>query len=307
VTINQDLSFTENWLDVIGCPVCQNSLHFVNGNGPALVCRTCGNQYSIQNGTPVLVPEEDLEVLTEFNQEYQKMRLGEGWRPVTAEQYLRLPYSQPPGYPAIYWEARRQSYTALRKWLSEQGLRPSMGPVADLGAGNGWLSCNLARSGYRVVALDSNVDKLFGLGAAKTYLAHPDIFIVQGDLDQPALQSRKFSMVIFNASLHYARDLASAIRRAERALRQQGRIVIMDSPITKTPNPGSGIGERQIGRYELDDILLATGLRGQWIPVQRGARWWISQVLRRVGGNRPISFPILIAEREVVAPEIKLS
>jgi SAM-dependent methyltransferase/uncharacterized protein YbaR (Trm112 family) len=287
----------ENWFDLLGCPNCQNVLDFDSNHTEYLLCQQCGRQYAFQDKTPILLREEDIEYLTCFNQAYQRTRLKQGWRPLTAEQALKLPFGQPDGYPRMYWEVRRRSYTAFMEVLAEQGPLPTMGPVAELGAGNGWLSYNLARCGYRVVAVDSNMDEPFGLGAAKIYLSQAAFTLVQGDLDRPPLKSNKFSMVIFNASLHYARDLASALRRAERALLPKGRIVIMDSPITKIPHQGNGIGDRQFGRQELEDLLVATGLRAQWITVQGGPRWWFHQALRLVRGSHPISFPLLIAER----------
>lgn len=287
----------EDWLDVIGCPSCQHALHFDNGYTSSLVCQLCGNQYTIKNRTPVMVRQEDLEILTEFNRQYQRMRLKEGWRPFTAEQSLTLPFGRPSGYPTIYWEVRRQSYSRLRKLLSEQGPLPSMGPVADLGAGNSWLSYRLAKSGYRVVAVESNLEEPFGLGAADIYLAHTSFLVVQGDLNQPPLQAGKFSLVLFNASLHYAKHLASALRGTVQALHPKGRLVILDSPITRKPRLGSGIGDRHFGRRELHDAIVAAGLRPHWITVRRGPRWWVAQVLRRARGKQPFSLPMIVAEK----------
>ena len=286
-----------DWLDVIGCPSCQHALHFDNGYGSALACHTCSSQYPIQNERPVMLGEGDLEVLTEFNRQYKSRRLKEGWRPLTAEQFLALPFGRPPGYPTIYWQVRRQSYDALRSFLTKQGPLPAMGPVADLGAGNGWLSYNLARCGYRVMAVDSSIEEPFGLGAADSYLAHKTFLVVQGDLNQPPLQAGKFSLVLFNASLHYAKDLYASLRRTVQALLPEGRVVILDSPMARKPRSGSGAGDRHLGRQELQDVLVAAGLRPHWISIRRGPRWWVMQLSRMARGKSPFSLPMIVAER----------
>ena len=285
-----------DWLDVIGCPSCQHALRFDNGASSSLFCHTCSSQYSIRNGTPVMLGEGNLEVLTEFNQEYKRRRLTEGWRSLTAEESLALPNGRPAGYPNIYWEVRRQSYDALRSYLTKQGPLPSMGPVADLGAGNGWLSYNLARCGYRVMAVDSSIDEPFGLGAADSYHSQKAFLVVQGDLNRPPLQTGKFSLVLFNASLHYAKDIYTSLKGTVQALLPKGRIVILDSPIARKPRSGSDIGDRQFGRQELQDALVSSGLHPHWISVRRGPHWWVMQASRMVRGESTFSLPMIVAE-----------
>lgn len=244
-----------------------------------------------------MLGEGELKVLAEFNLQYQRRRLKEGWRPLTADQALALPFGRPSGYPTIYWEVRRQSYLALRSFLTKQGPLPSMGPVADLGAGNGWLSYNLARCGYRMMAVDSSIEDPFGLGAADNYLPQKAFLVVQGDLNRPPLQAGKFSLALFNASLHYAKDVYASLRRTVQALLPEGRVVILDSPITLKPRSGSGAGDRIFGRRELHDVLVAAGLHPHWISVRRGPRWWVRQVSRMARGKSPFSFPMIVAER----------
>jgi uncharacterized protein YbaR (Trm112 family) len=285
-----------DWLDLIACPLCRHNLLFVNGQDSALVCQGCGCRYEFQDQIPVLVPSEDLAGLTEFNRRYREIRLGEGWRSIPAEQALKLPFTRPVGFPGIYWKVRQQSFTALIDILSEHGPFPPMGPVVELGAGNGWLSYNLSRSGYQVVAIDSNVDETFGLGAAKIYLTRADFTLVQGDLNRPPLQDSKFSLVIFNASLHYARSLAAVLKRAGKALLPEGRILILDSPIAKKPRPTRIIGDRLLGRQELQNDLIGAGMQAQWLPVRRGARWWIEQGLRLGSGKPLFSLPVIAAK-----------
>lgn len=285
------------WLDVIGCPSCQQALQFVNGFGSNLTCQTCSRQYSIESGTPVLIKREDIEILTKFNQRYTDRRLKEGWHALSAQQRLALPFGQPTGYPSIYWQVRSQSYEALKRFLAQQGPLPSMGPAADLGAGNGWLSYNLAKSGYRVVAVDCSINEPFGLGAAGVYLEQEVFLVVQGDLNRPPLRAGKYSLVLFNASLHYARDLRNTLRRTAQTLLPEGWLVILDSPAARRARLNSAEGDRHLGYQELQDALLTAGLKPRWIKVRRSPRWWFHQAARMMRGNSPFSLPMIIAQR----------
>jgi SAM-dependent methyltransferase len=172
-----------------------------------------------------------------------------------------------------------------------------MGPVADLGAGNGWLSYKLAECGYRVMAVDSSLEEPFGLGAADVYLTQEDFLVVQGDLNRPPLQAGRFSLVLFNASLHYAKDIYAALRRTARALLPEGKVAILDSPVAREPRPGSSMGDRHLGRQELHDALASAGLRPRWLILRRGLRWWVMQASRMARGKSPISLPLIVAHR----------
>lgn len=285
----------QDWLELVACPVCLNELRFEDGAASFLVCQSCGDKYAIQDQVLVLAPAEELGILARFSLGYSRMRLKQGWRRVPADQALKLPFARPDGFPEIYWEVRQGSYTAIIDLLTKQGPAPAIGPVVELGAGNGWLSYNLTRSGYKVIALDCNLDENFGLGSARTYLHHADFTLVLGDLNRPPLLKNKFSLVIFNASLHYARDLAATLQRAREILLPQGRIVIMDSPVSELPYPGRAIGERRLGRQELADNLANVGLRAKWIPIERGARWYLEQLLRRARGKPQFTLPLIVA------------
>jgi SAM-dependent methyltransferase len=219
---------------------------------------------------------------------------------LTPEQALCLPYGVPPGYPRLYWEVRRQSFERLMGLLAQEGPPSETGPVADLGAGTGWLAHRLAQAGYRSLALEASLDADFGLGAADVYrTSAPDHFLpVHGDLERPPLQRGGLGAVILNASLHYARDLDGALHRGAAALRPGGRLVILDTPIAARPRPGGGLGDRHLGRQELQAALAAAGLRPRWIPIRRGVRWWLFQVKHRLKGGASFSFPLVLAHQQ---------
>ena len=284
-----------DWLDVLGCPYCQGALQLVEEK--ALHCPACGRRFPVHGGVPSLVRREDAATLAAFSRRYQEARRQEGWRPMTPEQARELPYGAPPGYPPLYWDVRRQSYERLMHLLSREGPRPGDGPVADVGAGTGWLAYRLVREGYRSLALEASLDADWGLGAADVYRpSFPDHYLpVQGDLEHPPLRRGGVGLAILNASLHYARDLEGTLLRMAGALGSGGRLVVMDTPIAARPRPGAGLGDRHLGRQELQGALVAAGLRPRWISVRRGARWWIYQAKRRLQGGGLLTFPMVVA------------
>lgn len=283
----------EGWLDLLACPICRGSLRL---KGSELCCMPCQRSYSVQDGLFVLMRPEDVRRFDEFGQRYREERLRDGWRPMTTKQALALPYASPPGYPALYWQVRRQSYDTLLQALSSRGAASAGACAADLGAGTGWLSYRLAQFGYRVVAVEASRDDMFGLGAAVAHYASRALFLpVLGSLEHPPLSHGQFQLVVFNASLHYAQNLEATLQQAASALAVGGWLVIMDTPIARQPRPGTGRGDRHLSRRELEDALAAAGLAAQWISVRRGPGWWFHQAKAMLKGSERFSFPLLMA------------
>jgi SAM-dependent methyltransferase len=247
---------------------------------------------------PVLLRPEDRARLLHFSLEYRDARLRDGWQPLSLEEAQALPYGQPPGYPPLYWQVRRQSFAALMSVLAREGPSPANGPAADLGAGIGWLGYRLAQLGYRVVAVEASQDQDFGLGAAERYYASQVPFLpVQGNLEFPPLQAGALGLVVFNASLHYAADLAATLGRAAELLQSGGRLIVLDTPIARQPRPGTGRGDRHLGRAELQGALLEAGLQPRWLEVRRGHQWWLHQARALLRRDARFSFPITFADK----------
>jgi SAM-dependent methyltransferase len=251
----------------------------------------------VEGQCPVLLRREDAVRFQEFTHQYREARLREGWQPLSREQALGLPYGQPAGIPALYWQVRRQSFSALMGVLARDGPTPAHGPTADLGAGMGWLSYRLAQVGYHVLAVDASRDADWGLGLAERYyLSQVPFEPILGNLEYPPLRTGQLSLILFNASLHYAIDLEGTLVRAARALKPGGRIIILDTPIARQPSPGTGQGDRHLGRLELEQALLAAGLNPRWIAIRRGAGWWSHQARAILRRDAIFSFPMILAE-----------
>ncbi|NIR61833.1 MAG: SAM-dependent methyltransferase, partial [Gammaproteobacteria bacterium] len=70
-------------------------------------------------------------------------------------------------------------------------------------------------------------------------------------------------IAVFNAALHYAFDLRSALAEATRVVRPSGRIVVLDSPFYRTEADGRAMveekhrdGERRFGAASGDLLAL---------------------------------------------------
>jgi ubiquinone/menaquinone biosynthesis C-methylase UbiE len=126
--------------------------------------------------------------------------------------------------------------------------RPNPLQVLDLGAGNCWLCFRLACLGHTPVALDIRGDDVDGLGAAADLLSDvPNRFQrVIASFEELPFVAQSFDVTVFNASLHYARDLSRVLQEATRVTRSGGIIVVMDSPFYRHADDGEAmISERR--------------------------------------------------------------
>ena len=178
--------------------------------------------------------------LLRFGRDYAAHRAAEG-RAHAGEELFSLPYLRT-GPLAAQWAVRARSFEALMaqvvRPLSARLGRPLQ--VADLGAGNGWLSWRLAEEGHSAAAVDIRTDEVDGLGAAQAFVrrAPGRIRCVAAAFDATPLPSAGADLAVFNASLHYALDLAAALAEAARIVRPSGQIVILDSPVYRREADG---------------------------------------------------------------------
>jgi SAM-dependent methyltransferase len=167
-----------------------------------------------------------------FRSVYGAHRASEG-RDLDPLSMRQLPYLAA-GRLARQWAVRARTFDAFVKTILQPMARRSPRPlrVLDLGAGNGWLSWRVALGGCEAVAVDVRDDHVDGLGAAEAYLdrATGRFHRVVASFESLPMVGGGFDLVVFNASLHYALDLAATLREARRVTHAEGRIVILDSP-----------------------------------------------------------------------------
>ncbi len=298
-------------LSWLACPVCRGALL---EQETALFCPRDNVIYPIEDGIIRLLPEGQRAAAGIFAAEYQARREAQGWRRLEAWEMSALPAVSPAGWDKIYWPARWQSYQAFSRWLAEfEASQPGGLRVVDMGAGVGWLAARLVEKGRQVLAIDLSCDDSFGLGAARRLRQEreAEFVLVQADIEAPPVQPGSVDLLVYNASLHYAGDIAGCLAAGATTLRQGGAMVIMDSPIstgpvTAVPQPPPGIdapapevGESQRGRHlpnqEVFQALSAAGLVYDIIAVRRGLRWQLRQFRTRLFGVAVFDLPLIVA------------
>src|ERR1043165_3157980 len=177
-----------------------------------------------------LLPESEAHY-SRFIADYESIRRSEGRGSPSADYYRALPFKDLSGRYRADWAIRRRSFNVLVKNVLtrlqnplERSLR-----ILDLGAGNGWLSHQLAAQGDRVIAVDLLVNEQDGLGAWKYY--EHSFLPVQAEFNHLPVMDRFADAVIFNASFHYSEDYVQTLKEASRVLAIGGLLIIMDSPI----------------------------------------------------------------------------
>ena len=162
----------------------------------------------------------------EFFREYAHHRAREG-RAHNLDELKALPYLRS-GPLARQWAVRARTFDAFVKYVVTPEDRPLA--VLDLGAGNGWLSYRLALMGHTTVALDIRDDDIDGLGAARHLQAEVPFECVPASFDDIPFSGGCFDVTVFNASLHYAKDLEHVLAEAARVTCSGGTLAVLDSP-----------------------------------------------------------------------------
>jgi SAM-dependent methyltransferase len=181
--------------------------------------------------------------LQRFAEDYAAHRQAEG-RGHAGDELLALPDVRS-GPLAKQWAVRARTFEAFRA----QVVRPmatfvgSPLKVLDLGAGNGWLSYRVALEGHYATALDIRDDRVDGLGASLPFLDRTGgrMRIAVASFEAVPATDASFDIAVFNASLHYATDLAAVLAEGARVVRPGGRLAILDSPFYRREADGEAM------------------------------------------------------------------
>ena len=210
---------TQRGSDTFGCNTHHHTIHRVGGIWQSL-------------------PEERASYFDQFIRDYETIRQHEGRASHKAEFYEALPFEDLSGRYSADWHIRAVSFNALLerivKPLETQLRRPLI--VLDLGAGNGWLSNRLAQRGHSVAAIDLLTNTTDGLGAHRHYRA--TFTPIQAEFDHLPLAPRQADLIVFNGSLHFSTNFEATLNEAQRVLRPDGALVIMDSRIYRESECG---------------------------------------------------------------------
>src|SRR5215813_5705044 len=240
-TVAQSISARVAW-DMDGlelqCPCCHSMELFPALQQPTFVCNRCRFLLTLQDGIWRALPEERLSYFSQFLADYQMIRAAEGRGSNTADYYVGLPYKDSSGKNSEQWKIRASTYSYMEKHILRTLQERSL--VLDLGAGNGWMSYRLAQMGFRTVAVDLLLNDQDGLGAANHFRGYlTKIFPrFQAESTRLPFASSQFDAIIFNASFHYAENYATTLREAMRCLKDNGMVIIADTPWYSKPASG---------------------------------------------------------------------
>ena len=295
------------------CPRCMRSL------GAERRCSSCNFLMKEKDGIVLAIPSDRLAYYAGFISDYEHIRAAEGRGSRDQSYYLALPYQDTTGNNSSQWKIRAASYDYLIRRvinLSSEGEA-----VLDLGAGNCWLSYQLARRGYRPVAVDLLTNSQDGLGAATHYHRElgSNIPRFQAELNRLPFEDEQFDIVIFNASFHYSEDFEVTSREALRCLKPGGLLVISDTPWYSREESGKQmVAERHVyfrnrfctasdsvhsQEFLTDGRLrsLEEALSIRW-AVHRpwyGWRWAMRPWVARLQGRRePSKFRVYVARKD---------
>ena len=158
-----------------------------------------------------------------------------------------------------------KSFCPGRTWTEIGPLLAHLVPnvvVADLGAGEGWLSQLLARRAEKVIAVD-NSPKMVAFGRAeskKKGIANLEYRL--GDLAAPPIPPHSVDIVILSQALHHTANPQQAVAAAAKLLRKGGRLIVLDLNQHHFDQARELYGDYWLGFSESDlrEWLAAAGL-----------------------------------------------
>ena len=292
------------------CPRCKTGL-----NQTSPVELRCSQDeltfYQVDGIWRFLLPER-IEYYAPFIRDYETVRRFEGRGSLNEAYYRSLPY-----HPASDWHIRAASFNAFLKQVIIPFEKNKISlQILDLGAGNGWLSNQLASRGHGVAAVDLTINDFDGLGCHRFYEA--TFIAMQAEFDYLPFPDKSVDIVLFNASVHYSVNYEQSLRESIRVLGLNGRLVILDSPVYHDTTSGRSMvrereeqftkrfgfasdslqSENYLTYQRMDDLAAKLGITWRHIHPFYGIRWALRPWLARLRGRRePAEFGLWVGGR----------
>lgn len=300
------------------CPICKTRLEAIAPN--QMRCPSDATTFCQIDGIWRMMRPERIGYFEQFVKEYETVRQAEMLGSDESTYYRALPFADLTGRISRIWEIRAASFRALIENVIAPLEKTTVLKILDLGAGNGWLSYQLAKRGHMVGAIDLLTNKTDGLG---THIHYDSPFTpIQAEFDHLPLTAKQVDVAIFNSSFHYAVNYETALGEAWRVVKQSGSVVILDSPVYSDCASGKQMVREREQQFQrrygfpsnsiasegfltfkrLDALAASAGTQWRIVAPRYGWRWTIRQWLVRLRARRePAQFMLIIGTR--AAPE----
>jgi len=160
----------------------------------------------------------------EFEGAYLALRRKEG-RIYSDEEVKWLPTVDSSHPYFAEWRIRKQSCDKLMRYLRSKKQRLK---ILEVGCGNGWLCSQLSRiEDSHVTGIDINKTEL--KQAQRIFGKIDNLEFFMGDIGDERIQSIKFDIIIFAASIQYFPSFDEIISFSLQMLNANGEIHILDS------------------------------------------------------------------------------
>jgi ubiquinone/menaquinone biosynthesis C-methylase UbiE/uncharacterized protein YbaR (Trm112 family) len=294
------------------CPRCRAPLEHTAPD--ELSCAVDGCRFPRIDGIWRFLPPERAAYFEKFIQDYETVRRAEGRGSQDAVYYRALPHHDLSGKMTSDWRVRAASFDMLLKKVISPEKKPLR--ILDLGAGNGWLSNQLARRGHIVAAVDLMTNDFDGLGCWRFY--DTNFVPVQAEYDHLPFADGTVNMVIFNASLHYSVNIRATLTESLRVLDLMGKLVVLDSPVYRDAGSGAQMvreresqflerfgfasnalpSENYLAYSQLDELATALKLEWQFFTPFYGFNWALRPFLSKLRRTRePAKFHVIVGSR----------
>lgn len=185
-----------------------------------------------------------------FQDQYIKVRTIEQ-RVYSDTTVLKFPFLPKEHEQFKEWKIRQENAFRFIDYLKNKEIEHCL----EIGCGNGWFSNLIATSiSAQVIGLDINEPEL---NQANRLFKKSNLQFCYGNIFESSFAS-KFDIIVFNASVHYFKDLIALMDCLKQLLKPNGEIHILDTMFYSNENDRKAAKERTKLYYKnLDTTKMA--------------------------------------------------